>query len=261
MHTIVCVKQVPEIAGIKVAPDGSGIVPPPGAGILNPFDAYAVEEGIRIKEKTSGKLSVISCGGPGAEAPLREGLALGADEAFLCSDGAFAAADPVHTAMILAAGIKKIGAFDLILCGKQAVDDDSSAVPAALAAFLELPQVIFVKKFEQLEPGKAMVFRMSDDGYDVVETTLPAVISVVKEINEPRLPSLKGKMRAKSAKITTWTAADLGLDPQSLNPAGFGYKVEQFSPPPPRPKGEILTGTPEEIAQKLFQKLREAQVI
>jgi len=161
----------------------------------------------------------------------------------------------------VAAGIKKIGAFDLVLCGKQAVDDDSSVVPAALAAFLELPQVIFVKKFEQVEPGKAKVFRMSDDGYEVIETSLPAIIGVVKEINEPRLPSLKGKMRAKSAKVTTWTASDLGLDAGALNPASFGYKIEQFSPPPPRPRGEMVSGTPEEIAEKLFQKLREAQVI
>ncbi|HXF48038.1 MAG TPA: electron transfer flavoprotein subunit beta/FixA family protein [Verrucomicrobiae bacterium] len=261
MHTIVCVKQVPEIAGIKVSPDGSGVVPPPGAGMVNPFDVYAVEEGIRIKEKTSGKLSVVTSGGPAAEGALREALALGADEAYLLSDPLFATADPLHTALILSAGIKKIGAFDLVLCGKQAVDDDSSAVPAALAAYLELPQVIFVKKFEQLEPGKAKVFRMADDGYEVIETPLPAVVGVVKEINEPRLPSLKGKMRAKSAKITTWSAADLGLDASALNPANFGYKVEQFSPPSPRPKGEMLSGTPEEIAEKLFQKLREAQVI
>ena len=261
MHSIVCIKQVSEIAGIKVAPDGSGVVPPPGGGMVNPFDVYAIEEGIRIKEKTSGRLSVISSGGPSGEAALREALALGADEAYLLSDPLFVTADPLHTAFVLAAGIKKIGAFDLVLCGKQAVDDDSSVVPAALAAFLELPQVIFVKKFEQVEPGKAKVFRMSDDGYEVIETSLPAIIGVVKEINEPRLPSLKGKMRAKSAKVTTWTASDLGLDAGALNPASFGYKIEQFSPPPPRPRGEMVSGTPEEIAEKLFQKLREAQVI
>jgi len=261
LHTIVCLKQVPEIAGIKVSPDGSSVVPPPGAGMVNPFDVYAIEEGIRIKEKTSGKLSVISSGGPNGEAALREALALGADEAYLLSDTLFVSADPLRTAMILAAGIKKIGLYDLVLCGKQAVDDDSSAVPAALAAFLELPQVIFVKKFEKLEAKMAKVFRMADDGYEVIETPLPAVVGVVKEINEPRLPSLKGKMRAKSAKVTVWSATDLGLDASTLNPSGFGYKVEQFSPPPPRPHGEILSGTPEEIAEKLFQKLREAQVI
>ncbi len=261
MHTIVCIKQVPEIAGIKVAPDGKGVIPPPGAGMVNPFDVYAIEEGVRIKAKTSGKLSVVSSGGPSGEVALREALALGADEAYLLSDPLFLSADPVYTAMILAAGIKKIGALDLGLGGKQAVDDDSSAVPAALASFLELPQVIFVKKFEQLESGRAKVFRMADDGYEVIETPLPAVIGVVKEINEPRLPSLKGKMRAKSAKISIWNAADLELDGSVLNPSNFGYQVEQFSPPPPRPKGEMLTGTPEEIAEKLFQKLREAQAI
>ncbi|MCI0329689.1 MAG: electron transfer flavoprotein subunit beta/FixA family protein [candidate division Zixibacteria bacterium] len=261
MHIVVCCKQVPEIAGIKVAPDGSGVLPPPGGGMVNPFDVYAIEEGVRIKEKTSGKLSVISSGGPTGEAGLREALALGADEAYLLSDPLFLTADPLRTALVLAAGIKKIGAFDLVLCGKQAVDDDSSAVPAALAQNLELPQVIFVKKFEELQPKMAKVFRMTDDGYEVVETSLPAVVGVVKEINEPRLPSLKGKMRAKSAKVTTWSAADLELDAQALNPSGFGYKVEQFYPPPPRPKGEMLTGTPEEIAEKLFQKLRQAQVI
>lgn len=261
MQVIVCVKQVPEIAGIKVSSDGSGVVLSPGAGMTNPFDVYAIEEGIRIKEKTSGKLTVVSSGGPNGEAALREALALGADDAFLFSDPLFVAADPLRTAAVLAAGIKKISAFDLILCGKQAVDDDSSAVPAALAVHLGVPQVIFVKKFEELAPGKAKVFRMTDEGYEIVETSLPAVIGVVKEINEPRLPSLKGKMKAKSAKITVWNAADLGLDGSILNPSGFNYTVEKFSPPPPRPKGEMLTGTPEEIAEKLFQKLRDAQVI
>lgn len=252
---------MPEIAGIKVAPDGSGVVPPPGVGMVNPFDVYTIEEGIRIKEKTSGKLSVVSSGGANGEHCLREALAMGADEAYLLSDPLFVSADPLHTAMILASGIKKIGAFDVVLCGKQAVDDDSTAVPAALAAYLGVPQVIFVKKFAELAPGRAKVFRMTDEGYEVVETPLPAVVGVVKEINEPRLPSLKGKMRAKSAKITVWTAGDLGLDGSLLNPANFGYLVERFSPPPPRPKGEMLSGTPEEIAEKLFQKLREAQVI
>jgi electron transfer flavoprotein beta subunit len=261
MHTIVCVKQVPEIAGIKVSPDGSGVLPAPGAGMLNPFDAYTIEEGVRIKEKTSGRLSAICCGGPNGEAALREALALGADEAYLLSDPLFASADPLRTALALAAGIKKIGPFDIVLCGKQAVDDDSSAVPAALAAFLGVPPVMFVKKFEELAPGKAQVFRMTDEGYEIIATPLPALVGVVKEINEPRLPSLKGKMRAKSAKITAWNASDLELEGAALSPDGFGYKVERFSPPPPRPRGEMLSGGPEEIAEKLFQKLRDAQVI
>ena len=204
---------------------------------------------------------VVSVGGERTESALRNCLALGVDDAVLLCDPVFEGSDQQAIAKILTAGIKKMGGFDLVLAGRQAIDSDASQVPGAVAASLGLPQAMFVKKFETIGDGKATVYRTTEDGYDVVELTLPAVVSVVKEINEPRLPSLKGKMAAKKKEITKWSAADLGLDGGDL---GANSKTTQLSvaPPPPRPKGEIITGeTPEEIADKLFKKLRENQVI
>lgn len=260
MRIVVLVKQVPEIALIKVDEATNTIVSPQGPGVVNPFDEYAVEEGIRLKEKTNGQCVVLCMGSARAESALRDCLALGADDAYLLSDVSFENSDPQGTALILAAGLTKLGAFDIVLAGKQAVDSDASQVPGAVAGNLGLPQVLFVKKFESTEGGNAVVNRLTEDGYDVVQVTLPAVFSVVKEINEPRLPSLKGKMAAKKKEIVTWTAADLGLSGVSYG-SSSRTSVVKVSPPPPRPKSEMLEGTPEEIANALFKKLRETQVI
>lgn len=261
MNIVVLIKQVPEIALIKVNEAENKVDLPQGPGVVNPFDEYAVEEGIRLKEKTGGKCTVMTVGSEKAESALRDCLALGADDAVLLTDPMFENSDPQATGKILAAGLKKLGEFDIVLAGKQAVDSDSSQVAGATAANLGLPQVMFVKKFENVDKANTTVFRMTEDGYDVIETPLPAVFSVVKEINEPRLPSLKGKMAAKKKEITKWSAADLGMDGAGIgnNSATRTIKV---SPPPPRPQGEIITGdSPQEIADKLFEKLREKQII
>ncbi len=261
MNIVVLIKQVPEIALIKVDEAANQVVLPQGPGFVNPFDEYAVEEGLRIREKQGGTCVVMTVGTERAESALRDCLALGADDAYLLTDPAFAGSDPQATARILAAGLKKLGAYDLILAGKQAIDSDSAQVPGAVAALLDIPQALFVKKIESIDPQKAVVYRTTEDGYDIVEIGLPAVVSVVKEINEPRLPSLKGKMAAKKKEIKKWSAADLGISADTVG-AHSGTKTTKVSPPPPRSKGEIIEGaSPEEIADKLFKKLRENQAI
>jgi electron transfer flavoprotein beta subunit len=261
MNIVVLIKQVPEIALIKVDEAANKVELPQGPGTVNPFDEYAVEEGLRLKEKTGGKCVVMSVGTERTESALRDCLALGVDEAYLLCDEKFNGSDQQAIARILAAGLKKLDGFDVVIAGKQAVDSDAAQVPGAVAANLDLPQAMFVKKVEAVSDGKMTVHRTTEDGYDVVELTLPAVISVVKEINEPRLPSLKGKMAAKKKTITRWSAADLGIDSAGVGESS-GTKTVKVSPPPPRPKGELIEGeTPEEIADKLFQKLRENQII
>ena len=261
MNIVVLIKQVPEIALINVDEAAGKVVLPQGPGTVNPFDEYAVEEGLRLKEKYGGSCTVISVGTERVESALRSCLALGVDAAYLCIDDAFAESDPQAIGKILAAGVKKFGEFDLILAGKQAIDTDSAQAPAAVAAHLDLPQAMFVKKVEAIEDNKATVQRTTEEGYDVVSLQLPAVLSVVKEINEPRLPSLKGKMSAKKKEITHWSAADLGVDISTIG-SNSGTTAIKVSPPPPRPSGEMIEGeTPEEIAGKLFTKLRENQII
>jgi electron transfer flavoprotein beta subunit len=261
MKTIVLIKQVPEIALIKVDEAANQVVLPQGPGTVNPFDEYAVEEALRLKEAHGGTVAVMTVGTERADSALRACLALGVDEAYLLSDSLFEGSDPQAVALIAAAGIKKLGGCDLILAGKQAIDSDAAQVPAAVASLLDMPQAMFVRKFEGIANGKATVQRTTEDGYDLVELTLPAVVSVVKEINEPRLPSLKGKMAAKKIPITVWKAADLGLDGSKVG-TNSGTKVTKVSPPPPRPKGEMITGeTPDEIAGKLIAKLKEKQIL
>jgi electron transfer flavoprotein beta subunit len=258
MKIICCIKQVPEIQLVK-ASDGK-LVLPASAGSINAFDPYAIEEALKIKEAQGGSVAAVTVGGDAATAVLREAASLGVEELVHCNDPAFENSDPQAVALILAAAIRKMGEYDLILTGKQAVDEDAAVVGGALAAYLDLPQVLFVKKIQEIAPGKAVVQRQTEDGYDVVETPLPAVMSVVKEINEPRLPSLKGKMQAKKAQITTWTAADLGVDGGKVG-AHSPTSTTGHYPPPARPPAEILEGTPDEVAQALFEKLRKAQVI
>ena len=262
MNIVVCVKQVPEIGLVKVDPTGGKIILPSGPGITNPFDDYALEEALRVKEKVGGKVYALSLGNKSAEPTLRNCLALGVDEAILLEIPDSNGIDACTVAHLLSIGIKKIGQVDLILCGKQAIDGDSSLIPPALAEWLNLPQAAFVKKFESIADKSATVWRMTEEGYEVVEVSLPAVVSVVKEINEPRLPSLKGKMRAKSAPLTVWGKNDLNLKEDEIRGNSSLTKMASFASPPLRPKGEILSGaSPEEMVDKLVEKLREAQVV
>lgn len=260
MNIVVLVKQVPEIALVKADEVSNTVVLPQGPGVVNPFDEYAIEEGIRLKEKLGGTCVAMCLGTERAESALRDCLALGVDDAYLLHDTLFEGSDQQAVAKILAAGLKKLGKFDIVLAGKQAVDSDASQVPGAVAGLLDLPQALFVKKFETVSPERVTVFRTTEDGYDIVDVTLPAVFSVVKEINEPRLPSLKGKMAAKKKEITRWNASELGLDGTGVGKASK-TNIIKVSPPPARPKSEMLEGTPEEIANKLFEKLRQNHVI
>ncbi|MDH3890321.1 MAG: electron transfer flavoprotein subunit beta/FixA family protein [candidate division Zixibacteria bacterium] len=261
MNIVVLIKQVPEIALIKVDEAANEVVLPQGPGMVNPFDEYAVEEALRIKEQSGGTVSVISVGSERTDSALRACLALGVDEAYLLCDDSFVGSDPQAAGRILAAGLKKLDGVDLILAGKQAIDSDAAQVPTVVAALLDLPQAMFVRKFESVESGSATVQRTTEEGYDLIQLSLPAVVSVVKEINEPRLPSLKGKMAAKKKTITTWTAADLEIDSGGVGEASL-TKTIKVSVPPPRPSGEMVEGeTPEEIAGKLFDKLRDKQVL
>jgi electron transfer flavoprotein beta subunit len=261
MNIVVCVKQVPEIALIKVDDSTGKVVYPQGPGVINPFDSYALEEALRIREKAGGKITAVSVGGKEAEVALKEALALGVDEAICLDDPAFEGSDGQAIGHVLAKGIEKIGEYDLILCGKQAIDSDNAMVGPAIAEKLGAAQAMFVRKIEDYDSDRIVAQRTTEDGYDTCELALPAVLSVVKEINEPRLPSLKGKMKAKKATIPHWSASDLGVDTATTG-ASSPSSIDKATDPPPRPEGEMISGeTPGEIADKLFQKLRENQVI
>jgi electron transfer flavoprotein beta subunit len=256
MNIIVCIKQVPNTADVKIDPKTNTLIREGVESIINPFDTYAIEEAVRLKEKFGGNATVISMGPPQAEAALREAISLGCDEAILISDRAFAGSDTWATSYTLSQAIKKIGAFDLILCGKQASDGDTAQVGPGIATHLDIPQITYVKKIEEIKDARARVERLVEEGYEVVETSMPCLFTVVKEINTPRLPSLKGKMRAKSAQVIKWGAGDLNCDPKQIGLDGSPTKVVRIFNPPPRKGGVKLTGEPAEIVDKLIELLK-----
>jgi electron transfer flavoprotein beta subunit len=256
MNIIVCIKQVPETTEVKINPETNTLIREGVKSIVNPFDAYAIEEGVRLKEKFGGKATVITMGPPQAEAVLREAISMGIDEGILLSDRAFAGSDTWATSYALSAAIKKIGAFDLIICGKQASDGDTAQVGPGISAHLDVPQVTYVKKIEEVKDKFMRVERMTEEGYEIIEVPLPALITVVKEINTPRLPSLKGMMRAKQAKIIHWKAPDIEADLNCVGLAGSPTQVVRIFTPPPRVGGQILKGETQEIAERLVGLLK-----
>jgi len=257
MHIIVCIKQVPNTTDVKIDPVKNTLIREGVDSIINPFDTYAIEEAVRLKERFTGKVTVVTMGPPQADAALKEAISLGCDEGILVSDRKFAGSDTWATSYTLACAIKKIGAFDIILCGKQASDGDTAQVGPGISTHLDIPQVTYVKKIEEIKDGKARVERMMEEGYDIVETPIPCLFTVVKEINNPRLPSLKGMMRAKSAKITQWMAADINADPKSIGLDGSPTRVVKIFTPAPRKGGEMLKGDAIEIAQKVGDLLKD----
>lgn len=257
MHIIVCIKQVPNTTDVKIDPVTNTLIREGVESIINPFDTYAIEEGVRLKERFGGKLTVVTMGPPQAEIALKEAISLGCDEAILVSDRKFAGSDTWATSYTLSCAIKKIGAFDIIICGKQASDGDTAQVGPGISTHLDIPQVTYVKKIEEISDNRAKVERMTEEGYDIIETPLPCLLTVVKEINTPRLPSLKGMIRARSVKITKWTAEDLGCDPKYIGLDGSPTRVVKIFTPPPRKGGETLKGDAGEIAKELAELLKD----
>ncbi|OQX87272.1 MAG: electron transfer flavoprotein subunit beta [Candidatus Omnitrophica bacterium 4484_70.2] len=249
MRIIVCIKQVPEITQVKIDFNTNTLVREGVASFINPFDMYALEEAVRLKEKYQAQTYVITMGPPQAESSLREALALGIDEAVHLCDKVFAGSDTWATSFVLAKAIEKIGEFDLIICGKQTSDGDTAQVGPGIATHLNIPQATYVKKIDFINfNNKVMrVERLLERGYEVLEVKLPALITVVKEINEPRLPSFRGKLRAKKQSIPVWTSQDLKISEQEVGLNGSPTQVVKLLNPPLRSKGVILKGGEEAI--------------
>ena len=260
MNIIVCIKQVPDTQDIRINPETNTLMREGVQSIVNPFDMYAIEEALRIKEKLGGKITVICMGPKQAEEALREAVSMGVDEMVLMCDRAFAGSDTWATSYTLAKGIQKLGKFDLIICGKQAIDGDTAQVGPGIAATLDIPQVTYVKKTEEIKEGMARFEKMTEEGSEVIETPLPCLITVVKEINIPRLPSLKGKIRAKQAPVTTLMAKDIDAAPEKLGLKGSPTVVKKVFTPPKRTGGQILQGDTNEVVNKLVEALKDAVI-
>jgi len=256
MNIIVCIKQVPNTTEVRINPETNTLIREGVESVINPFDTYAIEEGLRLKEKFGGKVTVLSMGPPQAENALREAISLGCDEAVLIGDRRFAGSDTWATSYTISQAIKRIKDYNVIICGKQASDGDTAQVGPGIATFLDIPQVTYVKKIEELKDGKAKVERMTEEGYEIIEVELPVLLTVVKEINEPRLPSLKGKMKAKKSEIIKWDADAIDCNVDAIGLNGSPTRVIKIFRPSPRKSGEILKGEVHEIAEKLSDLLK-----
>lgn len=263
MNIIVCMKQVPDTETlIKIKPDGSGIVTDDIKYVMNPYCEFAVEEALRIKEKFSGQAVLVTMGPQRAVEALRTGLAMGADRSIHLNDPTFEGADGFATAQALAETIKK-ESFDLILCGKQAVDGDLAQVGPSLAELLNLPHVTLITKLEiSPDKKKAKVEREVEGGKEVIEVNLPAVFTCQKGLNEPRYASLPGIMKAKKKEIKPINLAALGLPADQVGAAGSKTKILKYTPPASRPPGKVISGEVLDAAKNLVRLLREeAKVI
>lgn len=257
MKLIVCIKQVPDTTEIKIDPVTNTLVREGVESILNPFDAYAIEEAVRLKEQHGGNITAICMGPPQAEATLREAVSLGVDDIILLSDRKFAGADTWATSYTLAAAIRKLEGADLILTGQQAIDGDTAQVGPGIAAHLNIPQTCFVRRIEEVTSCNITLQRLMEDGSDRIRIKLPAVISVVKEINTPRLPSLRGKRNAKSVELKVWNADDLGLDEKDIGLNGSPTQVLNIFTPKHEKLTQKFEGDSDEAVELIVKSLHD----
>lgn len=258
MNIIVCIKQVPDTTEIKIDPVKGTLMRDGVPSILNPDDANALEAALALKdEKKDVKVHVISMGPQQASYALRECLAMGADEAYLLSSRAFGGADTCATSVTIAEGIKKIGNYDFIFCGRQAIDGDTAQVGPQVAQRLGIPIATYVQSIREIRDASIVVERQLEDGYEVLDVQRPCVLTAVKEFNVPRYMTVLGIENAYRKDITVWDENDLNLAPEDCGINASPTKVMRSFTPHPKSGGEIIEGSVPEMASILVEKLRE----
>lgn len=264
LSLVVLIKQVPDMEKVKFDAEKGKIDRRSAKAEVNPFDLNALESALRIKEELGGKITTISMGPPQAESALRDALAMGADRAILLTDKKFAGADTLATSYSLASAIKKVGNFDLILCGEKTVDGDTGQVGPEVAQHLGIPHISYVSEINDVSKEKILVISDMLGHYYLMESRLPALIAVTKDINVPRLPTLRDKLKARKAMVERWTAEDLA-DVADISRFGFSGSSTIVSrivvPSETGRKGKIFRGEPREAAKKLIEALEKEGVL
>lgn len=257
MKIVVCIKQVPGTTDVKIDPETKRLVREGVEIMMNPFDTYALEEGLLLKEKHGGEVIAVSMGPSRADLTLREALACGADKAVLLSDRTFGGSDTYATSYVLSRAIEKIGDVDLVICGKQAIDGDTAQVGPGIAAHLGWPQATYVSQLVESESSLLTVERMHETGNDTCRIQLPAVLTVLKDINIPRIPTLKGRLASRKADVPVWGAENVNADPTKIGLDGSPTRVVSTRKPDARDKHTIvLDKSPLESARELVTILK-----
>lgn len=262
MKIIVCIKQVPDTNEVRIDPKTGTLIREGVPSIINHDDKNALEEAIALKDKYKDvHITVISMGPPQAEVALREALAMGADRAILVSDRAFAGSDTWATAKTLTAAVKKIKDYDIIFCGRQAIDGDTAQVGPQLAEDLGIPQITYVTHLE-IDGKNVKAHRALEDGYEVLNTTMPCLLTTIKELNSPRYSSVKGIYDAyREKKVEMWNAKDIEISPDETGLNSSPTNVRQTFTPSPKGQGMVLEGNGRDTVCELLFKLSEKQLI
>ncbi len=261
MNIIVCIKQVPDSTRVKVDPKTGTLIRAGVPSILNPYDHYALEKALAIKAKTGAKVTVLSMGPAQAVAVLRLALALGADEGVLLSSRAFAGSDTWATSYALAMAVRKIGSFDMILCGQMAIDGDTAQTGPGIAFHLGIPQITFCESVDS-DGSRAVVKKLIEGGHQILEADLPVLITMTMPVDyAPKYPSFMAAHKAQDKKTVTWTEKEIGADMHKLGLEGSPTRVSRIFPPAARQKGEMFNGSAEEMAAKFVEILKKESFI
>ena len=264
MNIIVCLKQVPDTNEVKINQETGTLIRDGVPSIINPDDKNGLEEALRLKDEFGGKVTVISMGPPQAKEALKEAVAMGADEVYLVSDRAFGGSDTWATATILTAAIEKIGNYDLIICGRQAIDGDTAQVGPEIAEFLNIPQVTYAKKVE-LKEDKLVITRFTETGDYVIESKMPMLLTAIKELNTPRYPTVKGIYKAyetlKEEEIKILTLADLEIDTTQIGLKGSPTNVYRSFVPVKSKENKIMEYKGKETTDILMKELHSLNLI
>ena len=262
MKIVVCIKQVPASNDAKIDPETKRIIRDAVKSIMNPFDNYALEEGVLLRERFGGEVIALTMGPPAAEAVLKEAIALGVDSGILLSDRAFGGSDTWATSYALAKAIEKIGDVDLVICGKQSIDGDTAQVGPGIAAHLGWQQATYLMEIKRKDEKVILTKRLHENGYDICEVTLPAVVTVVKGINTPRVPTLKGRLASLKAEIPVWKPNDIDANVDQLGLNGSPTRVVKTEPPAARNSSTIkIEGSAKHCAKELVRQLRLRSIV
>lgn len=259
MNIAVCLKQVPDTTAVKIDPKTGTLIRDGIPSIINPEDKNALEEALRIKDKTGASVTVITMGPLQAKEALREALCMGADDAYLITDRAFAGADTLATSKVLAGALKKIK-YDLVFAGRQAIDGDTAQVGPEIAEHLDIPQVTYVQNLEVLD-DELLVNRALENGYELIKVKMPALLTVIKELNEPRYMKAKYIFSTANKEIKVLTANDIDLNKEELGLRGSPTKVKSSSVKEAKRSGEVVNDLPKEAVEYVLAKLKEKHYI
>jgi len=265
MRIVVPIKQVPESSTVKMDEATGAMIREGVEAIVNPLDLYAIETAIALREEHGGEVVAVSMGPPKAVGAIKEAISMGVDSGVLVSDKAFAGSDTWSTAHVLAAAVRRLGEVDLVICGERATDGDTGQIGPGLAAFLDLPVATYVGAIERVAGRVCRVRRLVEDGYEVLDVELPAVLTVVKEIASPRLPTLRGKQKARKTDVPVWSAADLGVQPGDVGLQGSPTRVVKIFHPKVARECRMIVANDEDsvddAADSVVEFLQERELI